>query len=147
MIAPSAPPDSAPIAAPVPPPPAAACERDQWFESILLQQRVCERSVPQLQRFIGLRQRKQLRIELVAEAALEQAVLRRLPRGQFVPPFLFRIFLLPPSGPVNQIGGGLRLPLPPRPMLSGLHKQERTLETWTEFAADSLLGANSSLNS
>ena len=53
--------------------------RNREFESGSLQQRVCERSVPQLQRFIGLRQRKQLRIELVAEAALEQAVLRRLP--------------------------------------------------------------------
>ena len=49
------------------------------FESCSLQQRVSEPSVPQLQHFIGLRQRKQLLIELVAEAALEQAVLRRLP--------------------------------------------------------------------
>ena len=50
-------------------------ERDRWFESGSLQQRVCEPSVPQLQRFIGLPQRKQLLIELVAVAALEQAVL------------------------------------------------------------------------
>ena len=48
--------------------------RNREFESGSLQQRVCERSVPQLQCFIGLRQRKQLLIELVAEAAL-----RRLP--------------------------------------------------------------------
>jgi len=53
-------------------------ERDQGFESGFLQQRVCEPSVPQLQHFIGLGQRKQLLIELVAVAALEQAVLRRL---------------------------------------------------------------------
>src|SRR6516165_1638768 len=53
-------------------------EKDQGFESGFLQQRVCEPSVPQLQHFIGLGQRKQLLIELVAVAALEQAVLRRL---------------------------------------------------------------------
>jgi hypothetical protein len=57
----------------------ASTSRNRRFECAFLQQRVCERSVPQLQRFIDLRQRKQLLMELVAEAALEQAVLRRLP--------------------------------------------------------------------
>jgi hypothetical protein len=87
----------------------ASASRNRRFESVPLQQRVCEPSVPQLQRFIGLRQRKQLLIEHLERWLSPSRIEGDAPRT--LPPNAAgdQRARLSPSNPIRMSSVGLRM--------------------------------------